>query len=255
MNPKKNLPLVTIITIVYNNVKTIRTAVQSVAHQSYENIEHIVIDNCSNDGTLEAIYQHENDISLIISEPDGGIYHALNKGIKLANGEIVGFLNSDDVLKNRNTITTIVQNLMAEDNEAVYGDLQYFSKQHPNRIIRSWKSNKYTSKNFRQGWMPPHPTFYTYKDIYLKYGFFDTSYKISSDYEMMLRLLYEKKIKAKYIPEVLVKMQRGGVSNQNLRSIMLKSEEDFLIMKKYNFSLLTLINKSLRKFSQFIFRG
>ena len=254
MNPKNNLPLVTIITIVHNNVKTIRTAVQSVAHQSYENIEHIVIDNCSNDGTLEAIYQHENDISLIISEPDGGIYHALNKGIKLANGEIVGFLNSENVLKNRNTITTIVQNLMAEDNEAVYGDLQYFSKQHPNRIIRSWKSDKYTSKKFRQGWMPPHPTFYTYKDIYLKYGFFDTSYKISSDYEMMLRLLYEKKIKAKYIPEVLVKMQRGGVSNQNLRSIMLKSKEDFLIMKKYNFSLLTLINKTLRKFSQFFRR-
>ena len=254
MNPKKNLPLVTIITIVHNNVKTIRTAVQSVAHQSYENIEHIVIDNCSNDGTLEAIYQQENDISLIISEPDDGIYHALNKGIKLANGEIIGFLNSDDVLKNRNTITTIVQNLMAEDNEAVYGDLQYFSKQRPNRIIRSWKSNKYTSKKFRQGWMPPHPTFYTYKDIYLKYGFFDISYKISSDYEMMLRLLYEKKIKAKYIPEVLVKMQRGGVSNQNLRSIMLKSKEDFLIMKKYNFSLLTLINKTLRKFSQFFRR-
>ena len=254
MNPKKNLPLVTIITIVHNNVKTIRTAVQSVAHQSYENIEHIVIDNCSNDGTLEAIYQQENDISLIISEPDDGIYHALNKGIKLANGEIIGFLNSDDVLKNRNTITTIVQNLMAEDNEAVYGDLQYFSKQRPNRIIRSWKSSKYTSKKFRQGWMPPHPTFYTYKDIYLKYGFFDTSYKISSDYEMMLRLLYEKKIKAKYIPEVLVKMQRGGVSNQNLRSIMLKSKEDFLIMKKYNFSLLTLINKTLRKFSQFFRR-
>ena len=255
MNPKNKLPLVTIITIVQNNVKTIKTAVQSVAHQSYENIEHIVIDNCSNDGTLEAIYQQENDISLIISEPDDGIYHALNKGIKLANGEIVGFLNSDDVLKNRNTITTIVQNLIDGGNEAVYGDLQYFSKQRPNQITRSWKSNNYTSKKFRQGWMPPHPTFYTYKDTYFKYGFFDVSYKISSDYDMMLRLLYEKKIKAKYIPEVLVKMQRGGVSNQNLRSIMLKSKEDFLIMKKYSFSLLTLINKTLRKFSQFIFRG
>jgi len=255
MNSKNKLPLVTIITIVHNNVKTIKTAVQSVAHQSYENIEHIVIDNCSNDGTLEAIYQQENDISLIISEPDDGIYHALNKGIKLANGEIVGFLNSDDVLKNRNTITTIVQNLINGGNEAVYGDLQYFSKQHPNRIIRSWKSNMYSSKKFRQGWMPPHPTFYTYKSIYLKYGFFDVSYKISSDYDMMLRLLYENKIKAKYIPEVLVKMQRGGVSNQNLSSIMLKSKEDFLIMKKYSFSLLTLINKTLRKFSQFVFRG
>jgi glycosyltransferase len=103
--------------------------------------------------------------------------------------------------------------------------------------------------------MPPHPTFYTYKKIYIEYGFFDISYKISSDYDMMLRLLYEKKINAKYIPEVLVKMQRGGVSNQNFKSMMLKTKEDFLIMKKYNFSFITLINKTIRKFSQFIFRG
>ena len=255
MNSKNSSPLVTIITIVHNNVKTIRHAIQSVAYQDYENIEHIVIDNCSNDGTLEAINEQKKYISLILSEPDEGIYYALNKGIHLSNGEIIGFLNSDDLLKNRTTISTIVENLALSDHDAIYGDLQYFSKQRPNQITRSWKSNNYTSKKFRQGWMPPHPTFYTYKDTYFKYGFFDVSYKISSDYDMMLRLLYEKKIKAKYIPEVLVKMQRGGVSNQNLRSIMLKSKEDFLIMKKYSFSLLTLINKTLRKFSQFIFRG
>jgi glycosyltransferase len=255
MNSSSNNPLVTIITIVFNNVTTIRNAVQSVAYQDYDNIEHVVIDNCSTDGTLEAINEQKDDISLIVSESDEGIYYALNKGIELANGEIVGFLNSDDVLKNRNTISTIVKNLTLSNNEAVYGDLQYFSKRHPNRIIRRWKSNIYSSHKFRQGWMPPHPTFYTYKKTYIKYGFFDIKYKISSDYDMMLRLLYEKKIKAKYIPEVLVKMQRGGVSNQNFKSIMLKTKEDFLIMKKYDFSILTLFNKTLRKFSQFIFRG
>ena len=255
MNSKNSSPLVTIITIVFNSVKTIRHAIQSVAYQDYKNIEHIVIDNCSNDGTLEAINEQKDDISLIVSESDEGIYYALNKGIELANGEIVGFLNSDDVLKNRHTITTIVNNLTISNNEAIYGDLQYFAKQRPNRTTRRWKSGEYSNHKFRQGWMPPHPTFYTYKKIYIKYGFFDISYKISSDYDMMLRLLYEKKIKAKYIPEVLVKMQRGGVSNQNFQSILLKTKEDFLIMKKYDFSLLTLINKTIRKFSQFIFRG
>ena len=255
MNSSSNNPLVTIITIVFNNVTTIRNAVQSVAYQDYDNIEHVVIDNCSTDGTLEAINEQKDDISLILSEPDEGIYYALNKGIEIANGEIVGFLNSDDVLKNRHTIATIVNNLTISNNEAIYGDLQYFSKKRPNRITRRWKSNIYSSQKFRQGWMPPHPTFYTYKKIYIKYGFFDISYKISSDYDMMLRLLYEKKIKAKYIPEVLVRMQRGGVSNQNFKSIMLKTKEDFLIMKKYDFSLLTLFNKTFRKFSQFFFRG
>ena len=143
MNSSSNNPLVTIITIVFNNVTTIRNAVQSVAYQDYDNIEHIVIDNCSTDGTLEAINEQKDDISLILSEPDEGIYYALNKGIKLANGEIIGFLNSDDVLKNRNTITKIVNNLTFNNNEAIYGDLQYFSKERPNRITRRWKSNTY----------------------------------------------------------------------------------------------------------------
>mgnify|MGYP003979214923 CR=1 FL=1 len=255
MNSSSNNPLVTIITIVFNNVTTIRNAIQSVAYQDYDNIEHVVIDNCSNDGTLEAINELKDDISLIVSESDEGIYYALNKGIELSKGEIVGFLNADDVLKNRTTISTIVENLASKDFEAIYGDLQYFAKQRPNRTTRRWKSGEYSNNKFRQGWMPPHPTFYTYKNIYFKHGFFDVKYKISSDYDMMLRLLYHEQIKAKYIPEVLVKMQRGGVSNQNINTIMLKTKEDYLIMKKYNFSFLTLIFKTLRKFSQFIFRG
>ena len=255
MNSKNSSPLVTIITIVFNSVKTIKQAIQSVAYQDYKNIEHIVIDNCSNDGTLEAINEHQEEISLIISEPDNGIYYALNKGIELSKGEIIGFLNADDVLKSRTTISTIVENLSSKDVEAIYGDLQYFAKQRPNRTTRRWKSGEYSNHKFRQGWMPPHPTFYTYKKIYISHGFFDVKYKISSDYDMMLRLLYQNKINARYIPIVLVKMQRGGISNQNIKSIMLKTKEDFFIMRKYNFSFLTLILKTLRKFSQFIFRG
>jgi glycosyltransferase len=254
MNSKDPLPLVTIITIVSNNVKTIRNVIQSVAYQDYSNIEHILIDNCSNDGTLEAIYESQEKISLIVSEPDNGIYFALNKGIKLSNGKIIGFLNSDDVLKSKVTISTIVAELVASGSDAVYGDLQYFAKERPNVITRLWRSSEYSAKNFNQGWMPPHPTFYTYKDIYLQYGDFDVSYKISSDYDMMLRLLYQNKINAKYIPKVLVKMQRGGISNQNLKSMILKTQEDLKIMKKYGFGLFTVFNKSLRKFSQFFRR-
>jgi len=255
MQEKQRLPLVSIITIVSNNVKTIRNAIQSVAHQDYNNIEHIVIDNSSKDGTLEAIYEQEDDISLIISEPDDGIYFALNKGIKLCKGEIIGFLNSDDILKSRVTVSRIVLELFNTEFDAVYGDLQYFKMNKPNLITRMWKAGQYSRNKIRRGWMPPHPTFYTYKENYIKFGFFDETYEISSDYEMMLRLIYWNKINAKYIPEVLVKMQSGGVSNQNINSMLLKTKEDLRIMKKYKFSIYTLIFKNFSKFGQFIFRN
>ena len=251
MNSTNTHPLVTIITIVSNNVQTIRNAIQSVAYQDYGNIEHIVIDNCSTDGTLEAVNEQVKDLSLVISEPDKGIYYALNKGIELSHGEIIGFLNSDDVLKNRNVITTIVSELKLSKSDAVYGDLQYFSKKLPNKISRIWRSGNYSKHKLEYGWMPPHPTFYTYKDLYIKYGLFDVSYQISSDYDMMLKLLYQNNLRAKYIPKVLVKMQSGGISN-SLQSLKLKTREDYIIMKKNNFSFFTLLYKTLRKLGQFI---
>ena len=254
MNKNESLPLISIITIVYNNVATIRNAIQSVAYQDYKKIEHIVIDNSSTDGTLEAIYEQESSISLIISEPDNGIYFALNKGIKLSNGEIIGFLNSDDILKSRVTISKIVEKLLSSKSDAIYGDLQYFGRHKPNSIRRLWKAGDYSKNKIQKGWMPPHPTFYTYKENYIKYGYFDESYQISSDYEMMLRLLYWHNIKATYIPEVLVKMQTGGISNQNMSSRLLKAREDLRIMRKYKFSIGTLIFKNISKLNQFIFR-
>ena len=140
MDSNNSTPLVSIITIVSNNVSTIRNSIQSVAHQDYDNIEHILIDNCSTDGTLEAIYENQDNISLIISEPDQGIYFALNKGIELSNGKVIGFLNSDDVLKSRVTISLIVSELISSGVDAVYGDLQYFSRNHPNVITRLWRA-------------------------------------------------------------------------------------------------------------------
>ena len=253
MNSTNTHPLVTIITIVSNNVQTIRNAIQSVAYQDYGNIEHIVIDNCSTDGTLEAVNEQVKDLSLVISEPDKGIYYALNKGIELSKGEIIGFLNSDDVLKNRKVITTIVYELTSSEFDAVYGDLQYFSKRLPNKISRIWKAGIYSKSKLEYGWMPPHPTFYAYKNLYLKYGFFDVSYQISSDYDMMLKLLYQNNLYAKYIPQVLVKMQSGGISN-SLQNLWLKIREDYIIMKKNNFSFFTLLYKTSRKLGQFFIR-
>ena len=249
MNSTNTHPLVTIITIVSNNVKTIRNAIQSVAYQDYGNIEHIVIDNCSTDGTLEAVNEQVKDLSLVISEPDKGIYYALNKGIELSHGEIIGFLNSDDVLKNRKVISTIVSELQSSKSDAVYGDLQYFSKKFPNKISRIWKAGNYSKRKIEFGWMPPHPTFYTYKYLYDQYGFFDVSYQISSDYDMMIRLLYQNNLQATYIPKVLVKMQSGGIST-SIQSLWLKTKEDFLIMKKNNFTLFTLFYKIVRKLGQ-----
>ena len=251
MNSSNTNPLVTIITIVFNNVNTIRNAIQSVAYQDYDNIEHIVIDNCSTDGTIEAVNEQIKDLALFISEPDKGIYHALNKGIELSHGEIIGFLNSDDVLKNRKVISTIVSELQSSKSDAVYGDLQYFSKKFPNKISRIWRAGNYSKRKLEFGWMPPHPTFYTYRHLYDQYGFFDVSYQISSDYDMMLKLLYQNNLRAKYIPKVLVKMQSGGISN-SLQNLWLKTKEDYLIMKKNEFNLFTLLFKTVRKLSQFI---
>jgi len=250
-NFSNNTPLVTIITIVSNNVNTIRNAIQSVAYQDYGNIEHIVIDNCSTDGTIDAVNENIQDLSLVISEPDNGIYYALNKGIKLSHGEIIGFLNSDDVLKNRMVISTIVSELHKSESEAVYGDLQYFSKRHPNKISRIWKAGKYSKKKLEYGWMPPHPTFYTYRALYVEYGFFDISFQISSDYDLMLNLLYKHNLHAQYIPKVLVKMQSGGISN-SFQNLWLKTKEDYIIMKKNKFGLFTLLYKTIRKLGQFI---
>ncbi len=251
MSLKNKKPLkVSIITVVHNAVDTIRQAIQSVAYQTYEDIEYIIIDNNSSDGTLEVIHNKLEYISIVISEKDNGIYHAINKGIKASSGDIIGFLNSDDVLKNRQTISDIASEFLKYDIDSIYGDLEYFSFNYSNRIERYWKSGDFNRKKMKFGWMPPHPTFYVKRSIYQKYGNYDTTYSISSDYEMLLKLLYKNKISVRYIPNVLVKMRSGGVSNSNIKSILLKTTEDYRIIKKYNFSMLTLVLKNIRKIPQ-----
>lgn len=223
---------ITVITVVYNNKETIVDALESVFSQSYKNVEHIVIDGGSTDGTVEAIRAFEDKIEKFVSEPDEGIYDALNKGIALATGDIVGFLNSDDVYAHDRVLEKIVKAFQHEKADSVYGDLNYVKRDDISQVVRHWKSHTFSIKKLRHGWMPPHPTFYVKREIYEKYGGFDTGFEIAADYDSILRFLGLHHISTTYVPEVLVKMRLGGVSNRDLKSILKKSGEDYKALKK-----------------------
>ena len=223
---------ITVITAVYNNKKTIKDALESILSQSYKNVELIVIDGGSTDGTVDIVHTFGDKIDTFVSEPDNGIYDALNKGIGLATGDVIGFLNSDDVYAHDRVLEKIARAFQHEHADSVYGDLNYVLRNDISKVIRHWKSHEYTPKKLRQGWMPPHPTFYVKREIYEKYGGFDTSFKIAADYDSILRFLGLHHISTTYVPEVLVKMRLGGVSNRDLKSILKKSGEDYKALKK-----------------------
>jgi len=241
---------ISIITACLNNEKTIRDCLQSVSNQTYKNIEHIIIDGKSSDDTLKIVDEFAH-ISKIISEEDLGIYFALNKGINNAKGNVIGFLHADDFLNNNNTIELIASEFQKNTNlDAVYGDLEYISETE-NKKIRFWKSEPFEENKLKKGWMPPHPTFYSKANLYKKYGFFNTNYKISADYDLILRF-FKNKIKTKYIPETIIKMRVGGTSNKNINNIIKKTKEDFLSIKNNKIGgLFTLFNKNISKISQF----
>ena len=246
---------ITVITAVYNNKRTILEALESVLSQSYKNVEHIVIDGGSTDGTVEAIRSFGNKIEKFVSEPDGGIYDALNKGIALATGDVVGFLNSDDVYAHDRVLEKIVRAFQHENADSVYGDLNYVKRDDISKVVRHWKSHEFSLKKLRRGWMPPHPTFYVKREIYEKYGGFDTSFKIAADYDSILRFLGLQQISTTYVPEVLVQMRLGGVSNRDLKSILKKSGEDYKALKKNGIGGKRVVfMKNFSKVSQFIKR-
>ncbi len=192
---------------------------RSVAGQNYGCIEHIIIDGASNDSTLSIVSQFANNSTIVRSEPDKGIYDAMNKGLSMASGDIVGFLNSDDVFAEPTSLSTIAGSLLASQIDACYGDLIYVSHKNPARVIRHWKSRVYEAGLCEKGWMPAHPTFYARRSVYEKFGGFDTTLKLQADFEMALRLLEVSQIKTTYIPEVLVRMRTGGASNVSIRNI------------------------------------
>jgi len=209
---------ISIITVTYNSERTLRDTIDSVLSQNYTNIEYIIVDGGSVDGTMDIVRSYGSSISKVISEQDKGIYDAMNKGIKMAAGDIIGILNSDDLYNDKQVLDRIVNAFESNNSEAVYGDIVYVEKNDINIVVRYWKARQYQSKGFYKGWHPPHPAFFVKKEIYDKYGTFDCSLDISADFELMLRFMEKYKIKASYLPSVLVRMRVGGESNRSLKN-------------------------------------
>jgi glycosyltransferase len=222
---------VSIITVVYNNKDTIKDAIESVLNQTYKNIEYIIIDGGSIDGTVEIIKSYGNKIDKFISEKDNGIYDAMNKGIKLATGDIVGILNSDDFYASNDIIEKVVNEFKEKKVDSVYGDLVYVNAKNTDKIVRYWKSKPFKEGLFKKGWHPAHPTFFVKKEIYDKYGIFNLDFKIAADYELMLRFLEKYKISSSYISEIFVKMRVGGESNQSIKNIIKANIESYKAWK------------------------
>jgi len=220
---------VSIITATYNSAKTLEVCKASVLNQDFKNIEYIIIDGNSKDQTKAIIKASAASCDTIkwISEPDNGIYDALNKGVSLATGDIVGFVHSDDMLADNTIISKIVNQFKSTNVDGVYGDLQYVEKQNTEKVIRNWKSCEFTPSLLKKGWMPAHPTLFLKKEVYDKHGTFDLSYTIAADYDFMLRVLKDESLCFSYLPTVITKMRVGGASNRSLKNIIKKSREDY----------------------------
>lgn len=245
---------VSIITVTYNSASTIEQTIQSVLNQSYTNIEYIIIDGVSTDGTLDILNRYKGQIHKIVSEKDKGIYDALNKGIDLATGDVIGILHSDDFYMSSNVIENVANSINQNQCDALYANLYYVDKDDTNKIKRKWHSGNYSEGAFLNGWMPPHPTFFVRKEIYNKYGKFDLQFTSAADYELMLRLIHKNKIRLAYLNEFIVKMRIGGKSNVTVKNRVTANLEDRKAWEvnglKPRFYTLTL--KPLRKILQFL---
>ena len=215
---------VSIITVVYNNKDTISDTIESVLNQTYQDIEYIVIDGLSSDGTLDVINRYEKRISKVVSEEDSGIYDAMNKGISISAGEVIGFINADDMLHSSQCIEKIMH-LFNDGFDVVYGDKIYVDRNDSSKLLRYWKAGSFDKNKYRYGWMTPHLSTYIKREVYEKHGGFDTRFKIAADYELMLRFLYKNNLKVKYLPEVIAKMRAGGVSNSSFLNIIISNYE------------------------------
>ena len=229
---------ITIITVSYNCESVIENCINSVNRQKNVDVEHIVIDGASTDGTLSILESKIDKFKVLLSEPDDGIYDAMNKGLEIATGDIIGFLNSDDFYPS-NDILFRVASTFRENSfiDACYADLVYVNKFNTSKNIRYWKSNNFVPGSFSKGWTPPHPTFFVRNSIYKSFGKFDLNYTIAADTELMMRFLEVNKINVLYVPEIWVKMRMGGTSNKSIKNIFKQNKEVLKAIKKHNLNL------------------
>ncbi|WP_373515752.1 glycosyltransferase family 2 protein [Persicitalea sp.] len=245
---------ISIITVVFNGEKTIRETIVSVLSQDYENVEYIVVDGNSQDATKEIVASFGDAITKFISEPDKGLYDAMNKGIGLASGDVIGFLNADDLYADARILSEVSTTFKGSDADAVYGDLQYFDGTQAKRVTRHWRAGSYRKGMFLWGWMPPHPTFFVHRNWYLTHGGFRLDMGSAADYELMLRMIHMHGAKLAYVQKVLVLMRAGGVSNVSFKNRLAANRNDRRAwqvngIKPYP---MTTFMKPFRKILQFI---
>jgi glycosyltransferase len=246
---------ISVVTAVFNRVATIGDAMASVKAQSHGTTEHLIQDGGSTDGTLDVVRRAATGDTQIVSERDGGIYDAINRGIARATGDVIGLMHSDDVFADDHVLEKVARTFATQDVDGVYGDLQYVATSDPIRVVRHWRSGAYRPALLKRGWMPPHPTLYLRREVFERYGPYDTSFRIAADYDAMLRYLVKGQITLAYIPHVLVKMRLGGESNRSLERILLKSREDLRAIRKNGVGGIgTLAAKNFSKLGQFIMK-
>lgn len=248
---------ISVITVTFNSAATLEDTLKSVIAQDFHGRELIVIDGGSTDGTLGIIERYRTHISKFVSEKDEGLYHALNKGIDLAEGDVIAILHSDDFYASNDVLRRYAAVFSSTGCDAAYSDLLYVHRDDPEKVIRRWVSGDFSRRSFRFGWMPPHPTFFAKKELYGKFGGFNTVLRTSADYELMLRFLYRYNARTCYLPIYSVKMRVGGQSNVSLRNRLAANKEDRLAwqLNGLRHHFFTLWLKPLRKIGQFFRRS
>jgi glycosyltransferase len=243
---------VSVITAVYNNVAEIETAITSVLSQRCVDVELVVIDGGSTDGTCDILDRYRHRFGAYVSARDGGIYPALNRGLSLATGDYVGFLHSDDLFASENALATLFGDLGSTRPDAVWGDLDYVRKTDPTVVVRHWESKPFSSQRLRLGWMPPHPSLYVRRDRFLELGGFDQTMRIAADYDFILRL-FRGGGNFQYYPGTIVKMRMGGASNRSISAVVRKSREDMLALRRAGIPVVpAILAKNLSKIPQFL---
>lgn len=246
---------ISIVTATYNSALTVADTLTSVNRQSYKSIEHIIVDGASGDNTLEIVDRFPH-VAKVISEKDHGIYDAMNRGVGLASGEVVAILNSDDVYIDEQVVAKVMSAFEDPSIDAAYGDLQYVRPDDLNTVTRTWRSGGFSIRKFYYGWMPPHPSFFVRRRVYEQVGRFNCTLKSSADYEFMLRVLVKYRLKPRYIPQVLVKMRTGGMSNASLQHRLRANREDREAWRLNDLDpyFFTIPLKPLRKVFQFMIK-
>jgi glycosyltransferase involved in cell wall biosynthesis len=244
-------PLISVITVCYNSAATLERTLQSVADQDYKRIEHIVIDGASTDGTMRLVEEHGQHLAAIISEPDEGIYDAMNKGLELATGDIICFLNSDDHYSHSNVLLEVAQKFKSYEVDALFGDAIFFDPDEPSRVIRHYSSKHFSPRKLSWGWMPAHPALFFRKHIYDCYGRYKIDYRIAGDFDLIARIFKDGDIKFHYFPEVIVRMATGGISTRGWRSTLILNQEILRACHENNID--TCIYKILCRYPKKIF--